>query len=448
MKHLSRILPVFAVAAVFATQAAAQGSDSCSTPQAIAGTGTFSFITGTTGTEGQANALCNQFGQPVIANDVWYAWTAPSTGSFTLSACGGTSIDTKFALYAGSGCPAGGPLVCNDDFCGLQSQGVFAPTSGSVYTIQFGVFPGTAGGSGTFTIAQIGATCPSSTGPDVIVGGITGPSNYAAAGGIDALSLGSDACNIGSAVVQWTAGNNLHPVFGGTAYRYKVVNGAGRFEQVGRSWLRHGSLALANELCCTCTNPGTGALLGIGCANFDTAAGNGTQSGLGPRWQVNANTGVFTFPPANPAFAGSTARRLEIATSDLEATGAGTRYFGECMYVTQDDAAAGNQNNNASYRELTVSGTTDFTFGFTGATQISIPAIGAWQVVDPTVTLTNVQVAGDGLFIIGSKATSLGGGIYHYEYAVYNQNSDRNGGSFSVPIPAGASISNIGFRDG
>ncbi|MCY2958562.1 MAG: hypothetical protein NTY35_00190, partial [Planctomycetota bacterium] len=47
-----------------------------------------------------------------------------------------------------------------------------------------------------------------------------------------------------------------------------------------------------------------------------------------------------------------------------------------------------------------------------------------------------------------SKATSLGGGIYHYEYAVYNQNSDRNGGSFSVPIPAGASISNIGFRDG
>jgi hypothetical protein len=48
---------------------------------------------------------------------------------------------------------------------------------------------------------------------------------------------------------------------------------------------------------------------------------------------------------------------------------------------------------------------------------------------------------------VGSHATSLGGGVYHYEYAVLNMNSDRNGGSFTVDLPAGAMVTNIGFHD-
>jgi hypothetical protein len=63
------------------------------------------------------------------------------------------------------------------------------------------------------------------------------------------------------------------------------------------------------------------------------------------------------------------------------------------------------------------------------------------------VTLTDVQVPNDGLFIVGSHATDLGTGFWHYEFAVYNQNSDRNGGAFTVFVPAGVTLQNVGFHD-
>ena len=45
------------------------------------------------------------------------------------------------------------------------------------------------------------------------------------------------------------------------------------------------------------------------------------------------------------------------------------------------------------------------------------------------------------------KVTDLGGGMWHYEYAIQNLNSDRSGQSFSIPIPAGVNVTNIGFHD-
>jgi hypothetical protein len=36
--------------------------------------------------------------------------------------------------------------------------------------------------------------------------------------------------------------------------------------------------------------------------------------------------------------------------------------------------------------------------------------------------------------------------VWHYEYAVYNQNLDRGIQSFTVPVGAGATISNVGFH--
>jgi hypothetical protein len=123
------------------------------------------------------------------------------------------------------------------------------------------------------------------------------------------------------------------------------------------------------------------------------------------------------------------------------------KYFAESQYVTPDDATATNQNNNASYIGVNVTGgPSEFSFAFTGTTQRAIAAIRAWPLQETGVTLTDVQVPGDGLFVVGSKATSLGGGIWHYEYAIYNMNSDRNGGTFSVPVPASATVTNIDFH--
>src|SRR4030095_5651661 len=112
--------------------------------------------------------------------------------------------------------------------------------------------------------------------------------------------------------------------------------------------------------------------------------------------------------PANPPWSGNVARRLQVDTSDLVATSGGgaatTRYFGETIYVTQDDATAGNQNNNASYREVTTSSTgTVWNFAVTGATTRMQSALRAWPVIDAGVTTVDVQVPSDGLFIVAYK---------------------------------------------
>jgi hypothetical protein len=132
-------------------------NDDCNTAQLISGTGVFSFDNSlaTTGIDGQSEALCAvQWGQTTVDNDVWFRWTAPSSGVARVSTCGLTSVDTKIAAYAGSGCPsAGSALACNDDSCqSFQTSILFPATGGSTYTIQMGTFPGASGGTGHFTL--------------------------------------------------------------------------------------------------------------------------------------------------------------------------------------------------------------------------------------------------------------------------------------------------------
>jgi hypothetical protein len=76
-----------------------------------------------------------------------------------------------------------------------------------------------------------------------------------------------------------------------------------------------------------------------------------------------------------------------------------------------------------------------------------MPAIKAWKANDASVTESVLPVPSDGLIYVSAKATALGGGVYHYEYAVQNLTSNRGAQSFSVPVPALAVVSNIGFHD-
>ena len=299
-------------------------------------------------------------------------------------------------------------------------------------------------------------TCTFDSGPDVIVGSLTGPSNYSASNGgtIEALSLGTTSCNLGTEVLDWIANNNQHPVIGGNLYRLRDNGGWWSMEHVGMSWLKHGFLALQGGTCCSnCTpNPGGGDGLGIGCSDPYGSSLNGSQGGLGPRWQVDANRGSFTYPPANPSWSGSTARRLEVAVSELESTSSTTtRFYGEGHYVTPDDAQAGNQDNNASYRRMTCTGSgSNWSFSFTGSTVRERPAIMAWldSGLDPNVQMTDIEVPGEGGYLIlGSSVTDLGGGQWHYEYALYNMNSDESIRKFTIPVGGDVTTSNLGFHD-
>lgn len=297
-----------------------------------------------------------------------------------------------------------------------------------------------------------------SDGPDVIVGVISHDaiSNYSGDGTYEAFSVGTTSCNLGDTPLIWQSGGVNHPVISQNLFRMKLVDGSRRFEQLGYSWLKHGFFALSDNACCAVCNGTDGSTLGVGCSDPYSSSRNGGQSSLGPKRAINPTTGVHSHP-SSPGFSGNVARRLKVAIADLEtSTGSGdanaTRYFVECQYIAADDAAAGNKNNNASYRPVSVSGSgTAWNFGAIGTTQREQAGIRAWKDTDPTVNEAEVTTSEDAgmtsLVILAGQATNLGGGIWHYEYAVHNLNSDRSIGSFWVPVRPDAVITNVGFRD-
>jgi hypothetical protein len=160
-------------------------NDPCATPTLLVGPGPHAIDTtpATTGSEGQANAACSALGLPAIERDLWYTWTSPDRGIVTVNFCaGGGTLDSKIAVYRGSGCPSGAAIACNDDSeCGTRSIVCFDAQDGESFTFQIGSSPGTPAGTASFTISV-------ST-PDVLRCGLDDGSTettagYAPSGGI------------------------------------------------------------------------------------------------------------------------------------------------------------------------------------------------------------------------------------------------------------------------
>jgi hypothetical protein len=283
------------------------------------------------------------------------------------------------------------------------------------------------------------------SGPDVIVGDLPDFASYAPFNGVSAFAIGTTSCNIGDTGLNWISTDNRHPVIGQNLYRYKVVNGAGQFEQIGASWLKHGFTALQGTVCSTCPIPNPdGTKLAPGCSDPYSSGLNGSQARLGPRSQVNPSTGVYTYPftasavPADTA-GGTIWRRLQVPTVDVVPTSnVGAIYFAEGQYIAQDDAGAGNGANNASYRRVSITGTSgNLTMSALPnyPTQRTLSAINGWTTCETGVTIRSVGVQGDGYFDLAYKVTALANGMYHYEYVLHNLNSDRGAQYFQVNFP-------------
>lgn len=152
--HIDRssILKSFTTLALAATSFA-QGSDLCATAQPLTGVGTFAFSNVGASTDGLGDTLCLFFGNDQIHNDVWFSWTAPSSGLYTVDDCAQTTLDTKISVLDGD---CSQPvLACNDDTCSLQSRVSFAAVGGNVYTIRVGSYNAANTGTGTITIALV-----------------------------------------------------------------------------------------------------------------------------------------------------------------------------------------------------------------------------------------------------------------------------------------------------
>jgi hypothetical protein len=298
-------------------------------------------------------------------------------------------------------------------------------------------------------------------GPDVIVGEIESVVQFGSAGTQVGLAVGTDSCNNGDQPVDWfQLPNTDHPVVPQNLYRMSVGTfNNDRFEQIGHSWMKHTFFALEDTVCgaCNTTNCQTGTHLCPGCSDPYTADLNGDQSQIGSRAWVNPFTG--SFPAGADNHSGhahdGVSHRIRVEVNDLDTTlNQGATYFGEAAYISpheytwcQTHPGECNMYNNVSYRQFSVSGgPTNFSFSPVGSTVRMQPAIMAWAPTGAVVNQIQPDPGNDGIWFMGYKVTNPTPGVWHYDYAVYNENLDRSIQSFSVPLGAGANISNIGFH--
>ncbi|MFN0139283.1 MAG: carboxypeptidase-like regulatory domain-containing protein [Pyrinomonadaceae bacterium] len=304
-------------------------------------------------------------------------------------------------------------------------------------------------------------------GPDVVVGDLSGLAQFGASSGtIVGLAIGTDSCNFGTVPLNWFANpSNDHPVIPQNLYRMSASGD--RFEQVGHSQVKHAFTALQNNLCGLGCNATGGTTLGSGCSDPYGASLNAGPS-LGSKAWINPFTGFYprndsaTPNNSHTGHGDSTAlpgHRIRVEVADLNTTlNSGATYYSEAQYVTpheyahcQANPTQCNMYNNVSYRRYSVNGTTCtsgtsscYTFSPVGSTERMKPAIQAWT--GSSIVEVRPAPGVDGVAFVAYKVTNPSAGVWHYEYAVYNQNLDRGIQSFSIPIGNGVTLSNVGFR--
>lgn len=313
--------------------------------------------------------------------------------------------------------------------------------------------------AGAAALLGTDAASAGTIGADVTVFDLPGTTNYGVSAGIRGYSVGTTSCNIGDTPLNWCdinggCGNGTtssdHPVIGQNIYRLKN----GRFDQIGASWLKHGFISLNQSASgCgngTCVSPPLGGnQLGVGCTDPYSSNLNGSRP-MGRKSEVDATTGAYPMPPGG---GGSTAavwnQRAAVAEADLDAaSNPGATYYVEGQYIAPDDATSGNGLNNASYRQVTVQVGT-FNLEFAASTVRQKAAIEVWPLVDAAVELVNVDVPSIPVqrFHVARKVTDLGGGVWHYEYAVHNMNSNRSASRLAVRFFGATTFENAGFHD-
>ncbi|MBL8746273.1 MAG: hypothetical protein JNK58_07960 [Phycisphaerae bacterium] len=303
--------------------------------------------------------------------------------------------------------------------------------------------------------------------------------------GMNGATVGTTSWNIGNAQLVWEQSPDPdHPKIGLDLFRKKTftMNGVqvDRLEHIGQSWCKHGFFALSNQQCGTHPFAGQngvpangncvgtdGTRLGIGCTDTYSPSLNATQSGLGPRFEINPWTGGWAYTgsmfqvggPSNTAIR----RRLQFRDQDLIPPG-GTTYnlYFQGYYVCQDDVDV---FTSAGWKPVTSYSWTGSTWSFGQSSQTTDENMGfaydAWTGARQTLiaqqfpvieTYTanldgpgGLQESPDGRSMILSKVFDLGNGSWQYEYAIYNIDMNRQIGSFTVPVPPEVSVTSIGW---
>lgn len=268
--------------------------------------------------------------------------------------------------------------------------------------------------------------------------------------GTAALSMATTSCNLGDVDVPWYAPMaEDHPLIHMAIYR--MANDV--LEQIGVSYMKHGFYALSNSDCTQCQNYSDGTFLGVGCSDTYGVMNNADRNYLGPRSEVNPYKSTWTctgshFAGGQPdcvrrhGASGHGALDHRLTASDADLGLPGSAYFYESNYLVHEDV---DKSNNIGSRLCTMTWTGsvwDFNTPSVDNPLVEGPAIDRFGEIRTTVPVAT----GDGSVILAVHTKDLGGSIYHYEYALFNFDSDRQIRSLTLPV-GGALITNIGFHD-
>ncbi|MBL8756341.1 MAG: hypothetical protein JNK15_23810 [Planctomycetes bacterium] len=279
------------------------------------------------------------------------------------------------------------------------------------------------------------------------------------------VSMLNEMCNPGTVNIPWqVAMSSNHPKFGFLLVR---VSG-GKLEQVNDwSYCKHAFTSTNYDgPCGTCIQPGTGQLMGVHCADTYGSGNNGDRYWLGPPSEINPWLGTWAvvgsyFDRGDPQVAGAAAtdgnrslnntmiaafddvkNRMTVREQDLITPGA-AYYYG--IHLIHEGEAVANRGDNLASRGTTPNWNgSSWSFPNNGAGMTHGSILSRWPGADVNAGQNGND---DGRFFVASVVTALGGGQYHYEYAVYNCDNNRGGATFRLPIDASATASNFTFGD-
>jgi hypothetical protein len=279
-------------------------------------------------------------------------------------------------------------------------------------------------------------------------------------GGEVGLSMRNTMCNPGSVSIPWYAQmQQNHPKFG---FIITHLSGDRMVQISDRSYCKHAfTSASTNGACGTCNGIG-GSLMGVGCSDTYSASHNAGRGNLGPATEINPWLGTWNHlgsffdqgfpnvgPPGNADGVQSpitptdeVMNRVTVKEADL-LVGGSSYYYG-IQLIHQGEALANRWDNIKSRGFVPTWNGTTWSVANSAVGQAFGSILQHWTGAEVNMTTNGTD---DGRVFVANKVTALGGGQYHYEYAVHNVDMSRGGATFRVPIDATATGSNFTFRD-
>jgi len=279
-----------------------------------------------------------------------------------------------------------------------------------------------------------------------------------------AMSYTYTMCNPGTVNIQWqTPMNPNHPMFAMMIVR--ETNG--RFEQITSNettYVKHAWAAANSASTCggTCQSSGSG--LRINCTDTYGVATNANRYWLAPAEEIDPWTGIWEpvgsyFDRGDPEIAppyntngqrsltnsqisafDDVKNRITLKEQDLLTPG---RFY-YCCHIVCRGEDGDNHWNNIGYREFTSSyNAPDWSWSNAG-NWAEGTVLNQWAGASITSARNGDD---DGHFLVAVKVDALGGGMWHYEYAVQNFDNARGGASFRLPMCPTTALSNVTFRD-